>query len=310
MKLFDAHVHIIPREIAAGYCDERYHITREHYGKIKTSSGYEMQLMPPYFEDSTFNADTLIETMNFNHVDKAAIMQGFCFPMNEAVARAVASYPDRLIGAMVLDLNSNNISELEYWKQRGLSIVKFEMSEGMGFCSRYAYPNFSFVDDGVVALFKKAEELNLTITIDPSRIMGPGYQVANLEYLAKTFPSLHMVICHLGVPNEHMKENLEMFDTWKKMISLAQYDNVWFDISALPALFKSNDYPFSKAIGYVKYFKEQYGTQKLIWGSDIPGTLLNATYTQMVDMFSIDDLITEEEKVFVFSANAEKAYRF
>ena len=60
MKLFDAHVHIIPREIAAGYCDERYLITREHYGKIKTSSGYEMQLMPPYFEDSRGNCKSQI----------------------------------------------------------------------------------------------------------------------------------------------------------------------------------------------------------------------------------------------------------
>lgn len=269
-----------------------------------------MQLMPPYFEDSAFTAESLIRTMDFYSVEKAVIMQSLCFSMNELVARAVAQYPDRLAGAMIVEPTENRRERILQWYEKGLRVLKFEMSAGMGFSSTRAFPNMRFDDDEIVDMFSLADELGITVTIDPSRIGGHGYQPDCLLEVLSKFPKLHTVICHLGYPKEEMIVDSADDCEWRKMADLARLPNVWFDVSALPALYQHQSYPFTRALERVAAFASQYGTKKLIWGSDIPGTLLHATYGQMIDMFAGSQLFSEKELRQLFFENASTAYGF
>ena len=302
----DAHVHIVPKEIV-GTVDSRFGIKRIDFGRIETSSGYVMQLAPPFFQDGSFTVDALLKTMDYYCVEKSVIMQSLCFRMNDLVAAAVNDHRDRLCGAMVLTPTSHMLEELDHWNNCGLNVIKFEMSSGMGFSSQKAFPKMKFTDSEIVALFSEAEKRRMTITIDPSRIGGQGYRTSEIEEVTSMFSNLHFVICHLGFPSEAMNESQE--NEWEKMVNIVRKDNVWLDCSAMPALYCNCRYPYKDAMEKVVSIIKKYGSHKLIWGSDIPGTFLNATYEEMISMFEENCGLSEEEKENLFMFNAEKAYR-
>ena len=305
-KKIDAHVHILPSHML-GRQDPRFRVTREGFGRVRTSSGYELQLLLPYFERSDFSAEALLATMDFYGVDKAVIMQALCFTMNEEVADAVAWAPDRLTGAMVIEPRPGWDEEMQLWHQRGLRVLKFEMSTGMGFSSPKAYPQMQFNDPLLLEMFALAQQLEITVAVDSSRIGGHGYQPEQLRQAAENFPELHFVICHLGYPAPDM--NPEQLARWRRMTELAGLPNVWFDVSALPALFAKQPYPWKQAVNLMVDFVQRFGSQKVVWGTDIPGTLMNATYPQMVDLFENCGKWTQEEKENLFWKNAQDAYR-
>lgn len=305
-KKIDAHVHILPLHML-GRQDSRFRVTREGFGRVRTSSGYELQLLPPYFERSDFSAEALLATMDFYGVDKAVIMQALCFTMNEEVADAVAQAPDRLTGAMVIEPRPGWDAEMRLWHQRGLRVLKFEMSSGMGFSSPKAYPQMQFNDPLLLEMFALAQQLEITVAVDSSRIGGHGYQPEQLRQAAENFPELHFVVCHLGYPTPDM--NPEQMARWRQMTELAGLPNVWFDVSALPALFAKQAYPWKQAVNLMVDFVQRFGSKKVVWGTDIPGTLMNATYPQMVDLFENCRKWTQAEKENLFWKNAQDAYR-
>lgn len=307
-KRFDAHVHIIPPEMLYA-TDKRFSITREPFGRVRTASGYELQLLVPCFENSAFSAGALLKTMDYYQVEKAVIMQSLCFSMNESVAAAVQAAPERLNGAMVIEPVAGWQDAMRYWREQGLRAIKFEMSAAMGFSSPKAYPQLRFNDPLMMELFELAQQLELTVTVDPSSIGGRGYQPEALYEAARRFSGLHLVICHLGYPEAGMQPGSEKDARWRQMLELARLPNVWFDVSALPALFKPQEYPYTEAVQAVTAFVKQYGGSKAVWGTDIPGTWMEATYPQMIQMFERCGALDEEEKESLFWRNARDAYR-
>jgi hypothetical protein len=157
-------------------------------------------------------------------------------------------------------------------------------------------------------IWERAESRKLAVAIDPSRIGGRGYQVEALERVASGFPRLHLVICHLGFPYPGIEKNAADFARWNRMLDLASRENVWFDVSALSAFYQEEGYPFLSAATVLHEFISRYGARKAIWGSDIPGTLVMATYRQLLDMFAHDSRFTGMDLDLLLSRNARTAY--
>lgn len=61
-------------------------------------------------------------------------------------------------------------------------------------------------------------------------------------------------------------------------------------------------------MSYFQELKEQTGIDRLIWGTDIPGTFQRATYRQMIRMFEQQEGLTEDEKDRLFYRNADQLY--
>ena len=53
---------------------------------------------------------------------------------------------------------------------------------------------------------------------------------------------------------------------------------------------------------------DEFGPRKVIWGTDVPGTLCDATYRQQIEMYERSLLFKEEEKDLLFYENAIAAY--
>ena len=307
-RVTDAHVHILP-ETMLGRTDKTLRTKCEKFGIFVYENGDTCRRVPPYFETTSYSTEAMLATLDQFHVEKAVILQSFTFRINEEVAQAVARYPERLRGAMVIDPRDEDaVAQIRFWHKRGLTAMKFEMSTVQGFSHPRAYPGMRFDSEDVMVLFGEAEKLGITVVVDPSPVFGNGYQVDALRKAIEAHPQLRFVICHLGFAMKDYLADQAKKAEWERMCELAAYDNVWLDVAAMCDLFLEEEYPFPGALELLKRFVKRYGDQKVIWGSDIPGALNSATYREMMNMFEKHTGFTEETLDRLFYENAERAY--
>ena len=306
--IIDAHVHLMPARLE-GTVDERYGIKMDAYGCKVLPGGFPAAFLPNYMEKSSFSKEALIHVMDCSDVERAVIMQSLCFKINEDVAEAVQIYPERLRGAMAIEPKDESVlDEIRYWYRQGLTVIKFEMSEPFGYTNPNAYPDLDFDSPLMNKVYDLAGELGVTVTIDTSPVGTKGFQEENLHRAVRKHPNTKFVICHLAFPWVHMENDGEKQARWIRMTDLAQYSNVWFDIAALCAIFREEEYPYTAATDILRSFMDRYSAEKVIWGSDIPGTYVDATYQQMVHMFTKCGKFTDEELEAMFRENALKVY--
>ena len=299
-RIIDAHVHIIP-ETALGSRYEPLGTEQFVYGFRVTHDG-SFYALPPYVHDSQFAADTLVKMMDVYGVDFAVVQQTPLAPMNEDVARAVERHPHRLAGAMMLTPTDGWQDEMEYWHGRGLHSIKFEMRS---YTCGLMYPDLRYDGPELMAMFEKAGSLGMTVTIDPAPADFPIYTPEALCRAVHALPGTRFVICHLGFPTPI--DTPELRAKWEAMAGIASLGNCWLDLSAMPDFFDAEGWPFPTALELLREVKDAVGIEKLIWGSDVPGTLNRATYPQMMEMFRRAGL-TGSELDGLFYANAVKAY--
>ncbi len=281
----------------------------EAYGVKRFGDGSIYQFMPDYLAESCFAAETLIRSMDNMGIEKAILMQSPCFSLNEEVIQAITSLPDRLRGAMIIEPSTDRcLTDIEEYYRRGLTAIKFEMSAGLGYTHPNMFPDLQFDSPLFEKIWAKAEDLGITVTIDPGPISAAGYQVERLDRVIREFSGLRFVICHLGFPFQDLHSDAPKYRRWQEMTSLADHRNVWFDISALPALFSRERFPYPSATEFLHEFLIAHGADKAVWGSDVPGTLCYGTYAQLADAFERCPLFTEDQKNRMFYQNAQNAY--
>lgn len=306
MKIIDSHTHIKPCHFI-GTVDSMTGIKIEPKGKMKFPDGFVYQFLPTVYQDSSFETDDLIRHMDENGVEKSIILQSLAFQMNSDVIDAIHRYPDRLRGAGIIEpKNIDVLKDIQDFKEKGINILKFEMSSVLGYTHPKGYPDMKFNSELFHHIFDVTDQLKMTVTIDPSTIGGIGYQNIELEDAISRHKKTRFVICHLGYAKSGMEK--EDQSRWTKMISLAKFGNVWFDVSAMSDLFCKEGFPYKEAMELLRIFVEKYGTRKIIWGSDIPGSLNLATYSQMIEMFTGCEFLNEQAKEDLFYNNALEAY--
>lgn len=306
-KRIDGHVHIKPKSLL-GRTDERFGVVMGAFGAWETPDGaFSRYAMPEYMESSSFTADALIHVMDRYGIERAMVMQSVCLSCNDEMAAAVQKYPDRIRAAMiVVPQGESCLEEIRYWAERGLTGIKFEMNPRYGM--PYILPDFRFDSPVFHEICRTAEQYGLTITVDPSRVGGPGYQAEELEKIVRAFPGVKFIICHIGFPVYGIEKDEKAFSRWRQMIRLGKYCNVWFDLAAVPDLFVEEGYPYPSAFALLKEITELAGAGSLIWGTDIPGTYNTATYRQMIEMYERCGLFTERELDNIFYNNASEVY--
>lgn len=306
-KRIDGHAHIKPRSLL-GRADERFGVVMGAFGAWETTEGvFSRYAMPEYMETSAFPAEALIHVMDRYQVERAMVMQSVCLSSNEEMAAAVSKYPDRIRAAMiVVPRDKTCVDEIRYWAGQGLTGIKFEMNARYGM--PWLLPDFKF--DGAVfyEVCQEAEKLGLTVTVDPGRVGGPGYQPEALARVIRDFPSVKFVICHIGFPVYGMQKDEAAVKQWRQMAGLGEYENVWFDLAAIPDLFVDEGYPYPSAAGLIRELKSLAGAESLIWGTDVPGTYNTATYRQMIEMYEKQTLFSEQELDDIFYNNAYRVY--
>lgn len=303
-KVIDAHLHIYPERLLG---TTQGIITYERNGRWVFGGKMTYQAMPEIISNSAFTVPTILRVMDNAGVERGVIMQGASDTIIPDAIAAVQEHPDRFWGAMRLDPRANNLADrVKMYNDIGLTVIKCLTQVRAGMTNAYAGNPLD--SETHRAAWAEAEKRGLTVAVDAGFPGNPGYCVDALDRIAREYPGLRIVICHMGLPSPGLEQRPEEYAQWRRMRELAKYSNVWFECSALSTFFLEEAYPFPSAQQIVRDFMDEYGPKKVIWASDMPGTLCDGTYRQLIDTYGRSRLLSDEEKDLLFAGNAIDAY--
>ena len=305
MRIVDAHAHVFPAGFAGRY-DARSGTEVLPCGQVRKFDGETVSIMPETYEDTGYPAEELLRSMDACGVAQAVLLANSITDQGEN-ERAVKEYPGRFAAAMTISQGPGAAAELREKRFRGLTAVKFEMSEGLGYTNPGWYPDFRLDSPAMAPVYALAGRLGVTVAVDPGRVGGRTYQTEALEAVTAAFPGTRFVICHLGFPDVPMPDPARR-EAWRRMASLAKRANVWFDFAALTDFCREESPAFPTPPKLVRAFADEFGIHKLLWGTDAPGALRASAYERLLDLYAGSPLFTASEKEALLGENARHAY--
>lgn len=300
MKIIDAHVHLV--QTIAGFSS---------MGEIRAcgkgcgidAMGNVFPMLPPEIGECNAAPEAVLKIMDAHNVEKAVLLQGTYFGFqNQYTYEAMRRYPGRFAAAASYDpfCGQKDAIRTHLFDELGFKIVKFEVSSR---CGLSGYHTDIDLDGEIMHdVYRHAAERNLTFVIDIGRPGTKSWQIDALCSAIRRYPEMKFVICHLAAP--HPGEDKLV----RSVLGKLSLDNVWFDLAALCANSRPEVYPYPSALRYIRYAIDIAGPDRLLWGSDLPSTMVRDSYQDQIDFIALSEAFTKTEKAKIFYENADHVY--
>lgn len=204
------------------------------------------------------------EYMAEHQIDRAVFVQPL-YPGedNSYIADCAASQPNRLAAVCVIDpTRAGAPDRLSYWvKERGC--------RGLRLRPRAAGQSAIFGHPDSFPLWQRAAELGTVISV----LMGPEH-IAALAAVAARFPSVPVVVDHLGHPDVTAGVDAPDF---QRLLDLATLPNLHIKLSGFYH-FTNVAYPYTDCRPLIQAIYDRFDATRLLWGSDFPHAILKTDY--------------------------------
>ena len=221
---------------------------------------------------------------------------------DEYTAEAVKKYPNRLIGAGSYDPFCAKAEEVKrrLFHELGFKAVKFEVSNGSGLMAYH--PPIDLDGEVMNACYRHAADNGLTVVMDIGRPRNCCWQVDALAAVVKKYPSVTFVICHLLAP-----QRTDVALLGGALSKLAR-PNVYFDLASLASNQQPETYPYPTAVEHLETAKRAVGSDRLMFGTDMPSNLCRDTYAHLTDYITLSGVFTDSELDDIFYNTANAVY--
>ncbi len=254
--------------------------------------------VPDFYSRSAI--DQLLFEMDQNGVDKAFLV---CAGIehnpanNDYIAAAVRRHPDRIIQCADVDCSWSDTYHLPGAADRLRQAAERWQLSAFTHYVRGDDDGSWFATDEGLAFFGVAAQLGLIASI----ACRPQHNPA-IDKIAAAFPSMPILIHHLGHPGVGNAENLAL------VLASARYPNIHVKMSGFYYSTRGPkwDFPHRDTIdAVVRPLHETFGGARLCWGSDFPVCGRNGiAYVQALESFRTHcDFVTEEDKTKILGGN-------
>lgn len=239
--------------------------------------------------------ETLIAAMDSAGVGKAAVVHSsttYGFD-NSYVVESCARYPERLVAVGSVDvLQEDAPARIREWAKLGLAGLRL-FTGG----STKEFDPSELDDPRSFPAWELCAELGLPMCIQTGPIGLP-----QVTTLAKRFPSVRIVLDHLGRPDV---TDGAPYAKAKSLFDLAPLDNIYMKLT--PRIFGDVKKEKASAETFFPRVVEAFGPQRLAWGSNFPtspGTLADILATAQAGLQSLSD----EDRAWIFGKTALQLY--
>lgn len=295
MKIIDTHIHLYDFKQGVPGAS---HMRPLGYGKV-CQSGKLGRIAPPSFDDCVSSPEILVEYMDWCHVCKGIIMSNPYYGyFNDYVKKAVQIYPERLKGVALVDVLKGReaADELERIYQEGILF-------GMAFETANTFmmkPDAGLNDDFMEPIWQCMNAYGQPAFIH----MFTKSDIKDVEVLSGNYPDVKFILCHIGAdaawgPNAGASRIAKIYEI------ITKRDNVFVDLSSIPD-YLNEEYPFPTSVRRIQDTWKIIGAEKMLWASDYPGMLTQATYHQLIHMVVSEcKEIPMRDKEFIMGLNAK-----
>ncbi|MCT3557317.1 amidohydrolase [Lentilactobacillus buchneri] len=305
MKKIDGHLHLV--RSVAGF-NGKGRMTPLGKGRTIWDDGTVIKLIPDGWGDDDFTAESALKVMKEAGIDKAVLLQGSLNGyQNYYSYQSIKKYPEKFIGAFSVDPFSEFYMKIvkRHVEDLGFRAMKFEISQGGGMHGyHYTTPFRLDTDPRIGRIFHFLSDYpGFTVTVDYGDFSQFSYQPEAIANLAKMYPRLDFVVCHLSFPNaDHLDRLQNALEQW------APYKNIYTDISAIQDIEGETEFPFPRCQKDVSLAKNILGAGRIIWGTDSPWSSTFNSYKNLSSWLEKSQIFSDSELENVMYNNAMKVY--
>ncbi len=275
-------------------------------GKAIWDNGTFLKLIPNGWGDHDFTAESALKVMQKNEVEKAVLLQGSLYGFQNYYSyQAVKKYPEKFIAAFSVDPFADDAMKIvrRHVKDLGFRAIKFEISQGGGL-QGYHQPFRLDTAPELDKLFHFfADYPGFVIAVDYGNYRQISYEPEAIVNLAKRYPKLDFVVCHLSFPNaDHLNRLENALEQWQP------YPNITTEISAIQDIENETDFPFPRCQKDVALAKKILGAKRIFWGTDSPLSSTFNSYHNLATWLAATNIFTEAELEDVMYNNANRIY--
>lgn len=253
--------------------------------------------MPSWFTDCRNRAELALAAFDDAGVNAAVVTQEFMDGnQNGYLAKVSRQYPDRFFVHGLID-----------FRQPKLLRKQFDEVADQGFkgikCPAMSLPDLGKPVDldrpELMEIWERMQAGKMILSID----LAPGeIQVPQMKNVIEAFPRLRIAIGHFGLVGR---------GKWKEQIKLARHENVYIECGGIIWLFRHEGPKFSGAQRAIRTAMNLVGSEKLMWGSDYPRTMVDFTYRQSL-RFAREgcDFFSDKQRRAFLGGNARRLYGF
>ena len=249
----------------------------------------------PYWFEPT---EILLDEMNRNDVDKAALIQFRGVYDNSYLIECMRRFPGRFSVVVIVDTDRPDTPEtLEGWVREGAEGIRLS-------------PTVRSPDSDSLAIWRKATELGVLVSCLGSveEFVSPEF-----ENIIKELPNLNIVIEHLGGGGG---DTSSPHTSYRKVLGLARYNNTFMKVPGLgelcprPMPFRQ-PFPFENIPPLIEMAIDAFGPSRLMWGSDFPPVASREGYKNSL-RFPMEHVSfrSEDDKEWGFGKTAMSLWKF
>lgn len=228
-------------------------------------------------------------------VDRAVLVQPICAGEdNGYIADLAELEPERFAAVCVVDPRAPEaVDRLEYWARgRGCRGLRLRPKKGD--------EEASFGAPVADALWQRCAELGLVVSV----YAGPAH-LRTLSELAARFPDVAIVVDHMAHPAPSRGAADEEF---RQLLALARRPRVFVKVSG-HHYFSDRPYPYEDCWPLVRALYDEFGPERLIWGSDFPHVLLTCGYRRSLLLLErVHDFLASGELGAIIGGNSAQLY--
>jgi L-fuconolactonase len=240
-------------------------------------------------------ADELIAMMDRTGIDRAVIVPPSPVgDSNDTALEAVERFPNRFAVMGRFNPEADGARErLESWLDRP-GMLGIRMTFYKPHWARWLAPNV------VEWFWSGCERLGI-----PLMALAPGL-LGEIAALAQRHPGLTIILDHTARQSALRDE--ACFADLDELLALARFPNVAVKASSLPC-YTNDAYPFSRLEPYLKRTFEAFGSDRIMWGSDL--TRLPCSYAECLDHMRRElHFLTEDDRTRVLGGTAAALLRW
>ena len=241
--------------------------------------------------------ELLNKTMAAAGVDRAVIVQPIHYLYdNSYVAACLRRFPGKFAAIGLVDRKAPDAAD---------QLERLVKEEGFGglriHLARPENPaEWAAADQDPI--WQRAAELGSCFIVH-----GPAAMLADLEPIIARFPGVPVVLDHIGgAPTDEEPP----YPLLSHVLRLAQYPKVY--VKFIPQAHKSRQaFPYEDTFPTFRRIYDEFGPERLMWGTNFPGGLRETGYGPALEMFRTHmDFLTAEDREWLFHRAALQVWKF
>ena len=250
---------------------------------------------------TVYDADRLLADMDRAGIDEAVVVG---YPIcdwtdNWYTLHAAEAY-DRLYGIVMLDQFADGATDDLRRCMSTDGILGFRLGAACPYDRMWE--QFDPETDWLRAAVDETAFWDVAIETGASvQILCDHSQLDQAIELVESFPELTYLFDHFGHAGPNTPTDT---GTFSRFAELADYENVAVKISEIVHM-SETDFPYEDMHDHVRWFLEQFGRERVIWGSDYPNVSDEATYAEALNWLRHVEGISGEDREWL----TERAFR-